>query len=122
MGCSFGLKTPYEECALLLREYQLLLRKRKDNIYTKNVQDKIKLDNSVKSYKTKIYDNLKEINDIVKSDLEISKLKYLNSVFQVLLTEESEMYKGKKEDKADKEKLDKEEKQIDKDVILIDND
>ena len=122
MGCSFGLKTPYEECALLLREYQLLLRKRKDNIYTKNVQDKIKLDNSVKSYKTKIYDNLKEIHDIVKSDLEISKLKYLNSVFQVLLTEESEIYKGKKEDKADKEKLDKEEKQIDKDVILIDND
>ena len=116
MGCSFGLKTPYEECAFLLREYQFILRKRKNYIYTKNENDKKKLDKSAKSYKEKIYENLDQINKSLKTDLEVSKLQYLNSLFQALLTEESEIYKNKKDEKNDKDENEKE-----KDIPLIDN-
>ena len=98
MGCSGGLKTPYEQCAFLLREYELVLRKRKDNFYIKKEGDKQKLDKNAKMYKTKIYENLEKINKNIQSEIEVRKLKQLNELFQVLLTEESEIYNNKNED------------------------
>ena len=98
MGCSGGLKTPYEECAFLLREYELVLRKRKDNFYSKKDGDKQKLDKNAKMYRNKIYENLEKINKNIQSEIEVRKLKQLNELFQVLLTEESEIYNDKNED------------------------
>ena len=105
MGCSGGLKTPYEECAFLLREYELILRKRKDNRYNINNSERKKLDKNAKSYKTKIYNNLEKINKDIKLEIEIKKLKQLNELFQVLLTEESEIYKNEKEEDKEKEEI-----------------
>ena len=98
MGCGGGLKNPYEQCACLLRDYELELRKRKNNYYNvKKEREKKKIDENVKDYKNQIYENLDKINKSSKSDIEVKKLKYLNEIFQVLLTEESNIYNDKKE-------------------------
>ncbi len=99
MGCSGTFKSPYEECALLLKEYEVILRKRKNN---RKGKERKKLDKNAKNYKTKIYENLEKINKNVQSELEVKKLKYLNELFQVLLTEESEIYKDKNENEKEK--------------------
>ncbi len=93
MGCGGALKNPYEEIAFLLREYELILKKRKNN----NIEEKERrnLDNDAKQYKKIINENLNKINKNIKSQIEIRKLKELNSLFQVLLTEESEIYDDK---------------------------
>ena len=103
MGCGGGIKTPYEECAFLLREYELILRKRKDNIYTKKEKDNNNLDKNAKYYKSTIYENLEKINNNIKSDLEAKKLKQLNELFQVLLTEESQIYNNNKKEEEENE-------------------
>ena len=114
MGCGGGLKNPYEQCAFLLREYELELRKRKNNYFTKKEREKKKIDKNVKIYKTKIYENLEKINNNLKSDIEVKKLKQLNELFQVLLTEESEIYNKKNEEnkKNDDKKGEMKEKEI----------
>ena len=117
MGCSGGLKNPYEQCAFLLREYELELRKRKNNYFTKKEREKKKIDKNVKIYKTKIYENLEKINNNLKSDLEIKKLKQLNELFQVLLTEESQIYNIKNEENKENDDI-KEEKR-EKEVLLL---
>ena len=96
MGCGGGIKNPYEECAFLLREYELILKKRKNN---NNIEEKERrnLDNDAKQYKKIINENLNIINQNIKSQIEIRKLKELNALFQVLLTEESEIYDDKNE-------------------------
>ena len=113
MGCGGGLINPYEQCAFLLREYELILRKRKDNILVKK-GDKKKLDKNAKIYKSKIYENLEKINKNIQSEIEVKKLKQLNELFQILLTEESEIYNNKNEE--DKEnninEIDNKEKNI----------
>ena len=108
------MKSPYEQCAFFLKEYELELRKRKNNYFTKKDKEKKKIDKNVIIYKTKIYENLEKINNNLKSDLEIKKLKQLNELFQVLLTEESEIYNKKNEDnkKNDDKKGEMKEKEI----------
>jgi hypothetical protein len=96
MGCGGGIKNPYEECAFLLREYELILKKRKNK---NNIEEKERrnLDNDAKQYKKIINENLNKINKNIKTQIEIRKLKELNALFQVLLTEESEIYDDKNE-------------------------
>ena len=96
MGCGGGIKNLYEECAFLLREYELILKKRKNN---NNIEEKERrnLDNDAKQYKKIINENLNKINKNIKTQIEIRKLKELNSLFQVLLTEESQIYDNKNE-------------------------
>ena len=118
MGCSGGLKTPYEECAFLLREYEIVLRKRKDNFYSKKDGDKQKLDKNAKMYRTKIYENLEKINKNIQSEIEVRKLKQLNELFQVLLTEESEIYNDKNEDGKENNNQIKENKEKDKEIKI----
>ncbi len=118
MGCSGGLKTPYEQCAILLREYELILRKRKDKFYSRKDNYK-KLDKNAKEYKEKIYENLAKINNSVKSEIEVKKLKQLNELFQILLTEESQIYNDKKEEeKEDDQKELEKRKEV---LVLNDN-
>ena len=117
MGCGGGLKNPYEQCAFLLREYELELRKRKNNYTSKKEKEKKKIDKNVKIYKTKIYENLEKINNNLKSDIEVKKLKQLNELFQVLLTEESEIYNKKNEE--NKENEDKKEDKKEKAILLL---
>ena len=90
MGCGGGIKNPYEECAFLLREYELILQKRK-NYFNIKEKEKRSLDNDAKQYKKIINENLNKINKNIKSEIEIRKLKELNELFQILLTEESEI-------------------------------
>ena len=103
MGCAGGLTSPYEHCAFLLREYELSLRKRKDNYFnTKKEIEKKKIDKNVKEYRSQICDNLDKINKTSKSEIEVKKLKQLNELFQILLTEESNIYNDKKEENYEK--------------------
>ena len=103
MGCAGGLTSPYEHCAFLLREYELSLRKRKDNYFnTKKEKEKKKIDKNVKEYRSQICDNLDKINKTSKSEIEVKKLKQLNELFQILLTEESNIYNDKKEENYEK--------------------
>ena len=101
MGCGNALKNPYERCAFLLREYELVLRKRKDLFNNKKEGEQKKIDRNVKDYKTKIYENLDKINKNLKTEIEIKKLKELNQLFQVLLTEESQIYNNKNEESGE---------------------
>ena len=92
MGCgSCGLMNPYEECAFLLKDYNKLVIQRKELIEKKMLQEKKKTDKKALFYKVKIYKKLEEINKKPLNRLETQKLKQLNDLFIVLLTEESDM-------------------------------
>ena len=69
-------------------------------------------------YRTKIYENLEKINKNIQSEIEVRKLKQLNELFQVLLTEESEIYNDKNEDGKENNNQIKENKEKDKEIKI----
>ena len=81
MGCGGGIKNPYEECAFLLREYELIIKKRKDNYNNIEEKERRSLDNDVKQYKKIINENLNKINKNIKTPLDSRKLKELNELY-----------------------------------------
>ena len=97
MGCGGGIKNPYEECAFLLREYEIIIKKRKDKYNNIEEKERRSLDNDAKQYKKIINENLNKINKNIKTPLDSRKLKELNELYQILLTEESEIYEDKNE-------------------------
>ena len=93
MGCGCGLLNPYEECAYLLKDFNKLVLQRKEFINNKKIKEKKQTDKKALYYRVKIYKNLEEINSKPMTRLETQKLKQLNDLFLVLLTEESNMKK-----------------------------
>ena len=94
MGCGCSLMTPYEKCALLLKDYNNLVLQRKLLIDNKEIIEKKKTDKKEHSYRIRIYKNLVSLNEMPLTNLEGHKLKQLNDLFLVLLTEESKMKKN----------------------------
>ena len=94
MGCGCGLMTPYEECAFLLKDFNKLVIKRKELMVQKRIKEKKKTDNKAFNYRIKIYKHLEDINKKPLTNIEAQKLKQLNDLFLVLLTEESNMKKN----------------------------
>ena len=94
MGCGCGLMNPYEECAFLLKDFNKLVLKRKDFMNKKMIKEKRKTDKKASNYRIKIYKNLENINKNNLTKIESQKLKQLNDLFLVLLTEESNMNKN----------------------------
>ena len=94
MGCGCGLMNPYEECAFLLKDFNKLVLKRKDFMNKKMIKEKRKTDKKASNYRIKIYKNLENINKNNLTKIESQKLKHLNDLFLVLLTEESNMNKN----------------------------
>ena len=93
MGCGCGLMNPYEECAFLLKDFNKLVLKRKDFMNKKMIKEKRKTDKKASNYRIKIYKNLENINKNNLTKIESQKLKHLNDLFLVLLSEESNMNK-----------------------------
>ena len=93
MGCGCGL-TPYEECAYLLKDFNKLVIQRKELMSKKMIKEKKKTDKKALNFRTKIYKNLEAINNKYLTRIETQKLKQLNDLFLVLLTEESNMKKN----------------------------
>ena len=93
MGCGCSLMTPYEKCALLLKDYNNLVLQRKLLIDNKAIIEKKKTDKMEHSYRIRIYKNLVSLNEMPLTNLEGHKLKQLNDLFLVLLSEESNMNK-----------------------------
>ena len=94
MGCGCGLMNPYEECAFLLKDFNKLVLKRKDFMNKKMIKEKRKTDKKASNYRIKIYKNLENINKNNLTKIESQKLKHLNDLFLVLLTEESNINKN----------------------------
>ena len=111
MGCGCGL-TPYEECAFLLKDFNKLVIQRKDLMTKRMIKEKKKTDGKALNYRVKIYKNLEAINNKHLSRIETQKLKHLNDLFLVLLTEESNMKKNENSNNID-------DIQENKDDILI---
>ena len=80
MGCGGGIKNPYEECAFLLREYEIIIKKRKDKYNNIEEKERRSLDNDAKQYKKIINENLNKINKNIKTPLDSRKLKELNEL------------------------------------------
>ena len=93
MGCGCGL-SPYEECAYLLKDFNKLVIQRKNLMSKRMVKEKKKTDTKALNYRVKIYKNLESINKKHLTRIETQKLKQLNDLFLVLLTEESNMKKN----------------------------
>jgi len=94
MGCGCGLISPYEECAFLLKDFNKLVLQRKELNDKKMIDEKKKTDKKAFKFKKNIKKNLEEINKKPLNRLETQKLKQLNDLFLVLLTEESKMKKN----------------------------
>ena len=94
MGCGCGLISPYEECAFLLKDFNKLVLHRKELNDKKMIDEKKKTDKKAFNFRENIKKNLEEINKKPLNRLETQKLKKLNELFLVLLTEESKMKKN----------------------------
>ncbi len=94
MGCGCGLISPYEECAFLLKDFNKLVLQRKELNDKKMIDEKKKTDKKAFNFRENIKKNLEEINKKPLNRLETQKLKQLNDLFLVLLTEESNMKKN----------------------------
>ena len=94
MGCGCGLISPYEECAFLLKDFNKLVLQRKELNDKKMIDEKKKTDKKAFNFRENIKKNLEEINKKPLNRLETQKLKKLNELFLVLLTEESKMKKN----------------------------
>ena len=94
MGCGCGLISPYEECAFLLKDFNKLVLQRKELNDKKLIDEKKKTDKKAFNFRENIKKNLEEINKKTLNRLETQKLKQLNELFLVLLTEESKMKKN----------------------------
>ena len=94
MGCGCGLLTPYEECAFLLKDFNKLVIERKNLMVRKMIDEKKKTDKKALAYRVKLYKTLETINNRQLTPIETKKLKQLNDLFLVLLTEESNMKKN----------------------------
>ena len=94
MGCGCGILNPYEECAYLLKDFNKLVLQRKEFMNNKKIKEKKQTDKKALYYRVQIYKNLEEINRKPMTRLETQKLKQLNDLFLVLLTEESNMKKN----------------------------
>ena len=94
MGCGCGLISPYEECAFLLKDFNKLVLQRKELNDKKMIDEKKKTDKKAFNFRENIKKNLEEINKKPLNRLETQKLKQLNDLFLVLLTEESKMKKN----------------------------
>ena len=94
MGCGCGLITPYEKCAFLLKDFNLLVLQRKEFMNKNMAIEKKKTDKEALKFHTNILKNLEEINKKQLNKLETQKLKQLNELFLVLLSEESKLKKN----------------------------
>ena len=113
MGCGC-LMTPFEECAYLLEEFNNIISKRKEFMRKNMIIEKRKLDKKVLGFRIRIYKILEMINKNNLTKLEIQRLKELNDLFLILLTEESNI------NHSDNSNIE-ESKMIDDDEILIMN-
>ena len=116
MGCGCFLMTPYERCAFLLKDYNKLVIQRKLLINNKEINEKKKTDKKEHNYRVKIYKNLINLNNQPLTNLEGQKLKQLNDLFLVLLSEESDMNK-----KCDSININNEGNELNNNDVLIIN-
>ena len=116
MGCGCFLMTPYERCAFLLKDYNKLVIQRKLLIHNKEINEKKKTDKKEHNYRVKIYKNLINLNNQPLTNLEGQKLKQLNDLFLVLLSEESDMNK-----KCDSININNEGNELNNNDVLIIN-
>ena len=105
MGCGCGL-SPYEECAYLLKDFNKLVIQRKNLMSKRMIKEKKKSDSKALNYRVKIYKNLESINNKHLTRIETQKLKQLNDLFLVLLTEESNMKKNDNSNNIEEENND----------------
>ena len=115
MGCSCGL-SPYEECAYLLKDFNKLVIQRKNLMSKRMIKEKKKSDSKALNYRVKIYKNLESINNKHLTRIETQKLKQLNDLFLVLLSEESDMNK-----KCDSININNEGNELNNNDVLIIN-
>ena len=108
--------TPYERCAFLLKDYNKLVIQRKLLINNKEINEKKKTDKKEHNYRVKIYKNLINLNNQPLTNLEGQKLKQLNDLFLVLLSEESDMNK-----KCDSININNEGNELNNNDVLIIN-
>ena len=80
-----------------LPKFEIIIKKRKDKYNNIEEKERRSLDNDAKQYKKIINENLNKINKNIKTPLDSRKLKELNELYQILLTEESEIYEDKNE-------------------------
>ena len=105
MGCGCGL-SPYEECAYLLKDFNKLVIQRKNLMSKRMIKEKKKSDSKALNYRVIIYKNLESINNKHLTRIETQKLKQLNDLFLVLLTEESNMKKNDNSNNIEEENND----------------
>ena len=109
MGCACGLITPYEKCAFLLKDFNILVLQRKELIENNMVIEKKKTDKKALNYQLNVLKNLQGINKKSLNRLETQKLKQLNELFVVLLSEESDLKKNNNSNNIEEENIDKNE-------------
>ena len=109
MGCGCGLINPYEKCAFLLKDFNILVLQRKELVENNMTKEKKKTDTKALNYQKNILNNLQEINKKSLNRIETQKLKQLNELFVVLLSEESNLKKNNNSNNIEEDNLDKNE-------------
>ena len=109
MGYGCGLINPYEKCAFLLKDFNILVLQRKELVENNMTKEKKKTDTKALNYQKNILNNLQEINKKSLNRIETQKLKQLNELFVVLLSEESNLKKNNNSNNIEEDNLDKNE-------------